>query len=133
MSSQLTYINEVRVKVIYSVCLERLVTAASLAREIHKQNLFCMCLFGFQRGEDRECRFSSHDLHLLPFWERRLFNLPAQSYTTLNVSWSALARRTLSLKSVNPKSLSYFLFVTRRLPAYTHHCRLIADCEIMRT
>ena len=23
---------------------------------IHKQNLFCMCLFGgFQRGEDREC------------------------------------------------------------------------------
>jgi hypothetical protein len=40
---------------------------------IHKQNLSCMCLFGgFQRGEDRECRFSSHDLHLLPFWERQV-------------------------------------------------------------
>jgi hypothetical protein len=48
-------------------------------------------IWGVSKEEDRECRFSSHDLHLLPFWERRLFNFPAQSYTTLNVSWLALA------------------------------------------
>jgi hypothetical protein len=101
---------------------------------IHKQNLSCMCLFGgFQRGKDWECRFSSLNLHLLPFWERHPFNLPAQNYTTLNVSWSARkhwpSEHWALCLQIQQNSVLYFLFlfVTRRLTASCHH--LFTHCQ----